>query len=274
MKEESLDSVNLLDVEYLKKKRQGASMQKIYFILLFLVLILAVLFLISCGEPEPEEEYPAEITTVNGVMVVSNPDYPKQGRFQYLMEEELSIGVVEGDEEYMLNQPQDIKVSEDGTIYVLDWGDVCLKVFDENGIYLRTIGRRGQGPGEFDTPAWYDVSVDGRVFIMDTRNRRVVIFDVEGEYLGGFRFEGFHREMGTDDQNRMYFEKEIRRESLADLPVTKDFHEINVVTQIIRCHPDGSDRFVFGEFKGEKDRIKKMKTGGVMTTGSKYNIVW
>jgi len=249
-------------------------MKKFQSIPCFLVLTLTLIFLTSCGEKELKEEYPAEISIVEGVKKVSNPVFPKQGTVHYLMEEELSIGVMEGDEEYMLNQPQEIKIDQNGNIYVLDWGDACINVYDENGIYLRTIGQKGQGPGEFDTPAYYDLSSDGRIFLMDQRNRRVVIFDGKGEYLGGFRLEGVHLGMKTDAQNRIYFEKEIRRESPADLPVTKDFQEIEVVNQIIRCRPDSSDRFVFGEFEGEKDRIKKMKTGGVMTTGSKYNIVW
>ena len=86
--------------------------------------------------------------------------------------------------------------------------------------------------------------------------------------------EGFYLGMKTDDQNRMYFEKEMRKGALGDLPVTKDLQELEVTNQIIRCQPDGSDRFVFGEFEGEKDRTRKTETGGTMTIGSQYNIVW
>jgi len=207
-------------------------MKKTQFIPCFLVLTLVLIFLAGCGPKEPGEGYPAEIKTVDGVKVIASPDFPKQGTLRYIMEEELSIGVLEGDEEYMLNQPRNVMVSEDGTIYVLDSGDVCIKVFDENGIYLRTVGQQGQGPGEFELPAYFDLSSDGRVFIMDTRNRRVVIFDVEGEYLGGFRLEGIHIGMKTDNRNRLYFEKEVRKEAVADLPVTKDFQEIEAYPDI------------------------------------------
>ncbi len=165
-------------------------MNKFQSIPCFLVLTLALILLISCGGPESKEEYPAEITNVEGVKVVSNPGFPKQGTIHYLMEEELSIGILEGDEENMLNKPQDVKASKDGTIYVLDSGDVCIKVFDENGAYLRTVGQKGQGPGEFGFLIYFALSSDDRIFIMDCVNRRIFNLDIYGKFLEGFRLEG------------------------------------------------------------------------------------
>ena len=106
-----------------------------------ILLVLIVWVFSACGEKAPDTEYPVSIQMIEGVKVVSNPDYPRDGTKRYLMEEELSIGVADGDEAYMLNRPQDVHVSEDGIIYILDWSDVCIKVFDPSGKYLRTIGR-------------------------------------------------------------------------------------------------------------------------------------
>lgn len=36
--------------------------------------------------------------------------------------EEINIGIEEGADDYILNRPQDVKVSDNGTIYILDWG--------------------------------------------------------------------------------------------------------------------------------------------------------
>jgi hypothetical protein len=249
-------------------------MQKPQFIPYFLVLTPVLIFLTGCGTKEPAEEYPAEIKTVDGVKVVTNPDFPKEGTIHYEMEEELSIGVMEGDEEYMLNRPQDVKVSEDGTIYIYDMGDVCIKVYDENGAYLRTLGQQGQGPGEFGYFIYMALSSDDRIFILDAINQRIFTMDIYGKYLRGFRVEGIHREMKTDDQNRIYFSKRIQKTAYEDLPVTKDFQEIEMVNQIIRCNPDGSEQFVIGEFKGEIEKVKRTKTGGGISLSSQYNIVW
>jgi hypothetical protein len=55
-----------------------------------------------CCKKGSEEEYPVVTETIEGVKIITNPDYPRDGKVQYSMEEDLSIGVAEGDEEYIL----------------------------------------------------------------------------------------------------------------------------------------------------------------------------
>jgi len=227
-----------------------------------------------CGKQKPDSEYPVSIQMIEGVKVVSNPDYPRDGTKRYLMVEELSIGEAEGDEVYMLNRPQDIQVSEDGTIYILDWSDVCIKVFDSTGKYLRTIGRKGQGPSEFEFLTYMSLSSDGRIFVMDSVNRRIVVFDIKGEYLSGSRIEGILRQMKTDGQNRLYFAKRLYKESAEELPITEDFQVLDVTVQIYRSEADGEKMFHLGDFTGEKDRLKRTGPEGMMSIGSQYNVVW
>lgn len=76
-------------------------------------------------------------------------------------------------------------VCGEGDVYVLDAADGDIKVFGRDGAYRRTLGRRGQGPGEFRLPNDLDV-FDGRLYVADTANRRLQILDVDGKPLGGF----------------------------------------------------------------------------------------
>jgi len=179
------------------------------FKLISLFLALIVLFL--CCKKGSEAEYPVVTETIEGVEVITNPDYPRDGKVRYSMIEELSIGVAEGDEEYMLNRPHEVKVADDGTIYVLDLGDVCIKVYGKDGKYLRTVGRKGQGPGEFGFLVYMTLSSDGRIFLMDPVNSRVSVLDIHGKHLGGFRVEGQFRQMKIDGMNHLYFAKRIQK---------------------------------------------------------------
>jgi hypothetical protein len=51
-----------------------------------------------------------------------------------------------GPQGILLENPTDITVGEDGLIYVVDRKPAHIKVFEPNGKFLRTIGKRGQGP--------------------------------------------------------------------------------------------------------------------------------
>ena len=238
-------------------------MRSIRIMAVFLILFV----LIFCSK---EAEYPQQIEMIDGVKVITNPDYPRDGVYQLDLEEDISIGVEEGDEKYMLNEPQDIKVSEDGTIFIMDWGDTCIKVYDSKGGYLRTIGREGVGPGEFSLPAYMDFSSDGRIFLMDGRNQRVVVFDIQGNYLGGFRVIGFHSRMRADERNRLYFQRQTRGE---EVKVLNSWQELDVETFIKRTDENGEELFSFGPFLGEKDRIMKTATG-TMSVGTSFKVTW
>jgi hypothetical protein len=64
---------------------------------------------------------------------------------------------------------------------VADAGDCSVRYFSLDGTHLRTVGRRGGGPGEFALPAF--LSVDSIVRIYDPQQHRVVLFSRTGEHL-------------------------------------------------------------------------------------------
>ena len=68
-------------------------------------------------------------------------------------------------------------------IYVADSNAHDIKVFDEQGTLLRTLGRRGVAAGEFNGPTHMSFA-DGRLYVTDTLNARVQILSPNGEPLG------------------------------------------------------------------------------------------
>jgi len=208
--------------------------------------IWLLLILFSCSSRDDQSaknNYPVKIENVDSLKIVSNPSFPRDGKITYNLKEEISIGLAEGDENYILNRPFDVKVSENGTIYILDWGDVNIKVYDKHGRYLRIVGRKGQGPGEFDVPVYFDLSSDGKIYIMDSRFRRVAILDTLGKFISGFLLEnGYHSGMKTDQNNYLYFSRNI----------TLDVEDINSKISIHRYDSDGNEVLNFGEFINEK----------------------
>lgn len=64
-------------------------------------------------------------------------------------------------------------------IYVSDTGAHDIKVFDDEGRLLKSIGRRGEGDGEFNFPT-HLAFVRGDLYVADTMNSRIQVLGKEG----------------------------------------------------------------------------------------------
>ena len=65
-----------------------------------------------------------------------------------------------------------------------DYGNARVQVFTETGVHLRTVGSRGTGPGQFNTP--YDIAVSspgGEILVTDLSNGTVQVFDSKGGHV-------------------------------------------------------------------------------------------
>jgi len=105
---------------------------------------------------------------------------------KFQIREELSIGVSEGDTEYIFSRISAVAVDDREKIYVLDYNEAELKVFDRDGKYLKTIGRRGQGPGEFSSPFSMGITAENTIMVHDLMNRRINYFSFEGKFINSF----------------------------------------------------------------------------------------
>ena len=96
---------------------------------------------------------------------------------------ELSIGLIEGAEEYLFGDVSELAVGPDGSIYVFDRQVPALRKYDARGKFVRTFGRKGQGPGEYLSGGGLVVLPDGRVLLWDTGTWRINIYSPAGESL-------------------------------------------------------------------------------------------
>ena len=61
-------------------------------------------------------------------------------------------------------------------------GSTFLQVFDDDGVFVRRVGQRGEGPGEFGRVVDAHV-VDGRLVALDQTSRSWSIFSLAGEFI-------------------------------------------------------------------------------------------
>ena len=150
--------------------------------------LAAVMVLGACGQSSPREGAPAERMVVGDTTIVRSSD----GIWgDLVLVEEVSIGVLEGPEEYQFGRVGDIAVDAGGGIYVFDGLAPALRYYDSTGQYVRTLGGEGEGPGEYKD-ASLGLAVrrgDGRLVMRDPRNMRINVYNPDGSSSDSWRFE-------------------------------------------------------------------------------------
>ncbi len=87
--------------------------------------------------------------------------------------------------------PTDVAIAPNGDIFVADGhsgggmatGNARIMKFDKDGKFIKTWGRKGMGPGEFDVIHTLAFDSQGRLFVGDRQNNRIQIFDQNGKFI-------------------------------------------------------------------------------------------
>ena len=143
-------------------------------VVLAISLVLSVL---SCSKKGAETAWKAEVEIVDGVRTIRNPETPRYGTFAFDIVEDLVIGQ-EKDEAYFFPQGAQLNIDGQGRFYVCDIGNRRVQVYDKNGTFIKTLGRQGQGPGEYAFPSNVLLDSTGDVYI--DSGRSFVVFGPDG----------------------------------------------------------------------------------------------
>ena len=94
---------------------------------------------------------------------------------------------VAGDGPDTFNAPSDVIVAPNGDIFVADGHgretNARIVKFSKDGKFIKSWGKKGIAPGEFDTPHGLAFDSKGRLFVADRNNNRIQIFDQEGNFI-------------------------------------------------------------------------------------------
>jgi len=89
-----------------------------------------------------------------------------------------------------LNQPTAVAFAPNGDMFIAqghggDGGNQIAK-FSKDGKYIKTWGKKGIAPGEFDLPHCLAFDSKGRLLVGDRNNNRIQVFDQEGNFIEQF----------------------------------------------------------------------------------------
>ena len=158
-----------------------------------LALFLALAFTLLCSPATAE--WQGEEQLIDGVTHVFNPAEGMLPPQTVALEEVWRLGGWDGGEDEFFGVIGDVMVDENNEFYVLDSQLSEINVYDESGAWLRTIGREGEGPGEFRRPTGMSRMPSGAIGVIQAWPSKLVLITPEGDPAGDFRFtpkgEGF-----------------------------------------------------------------------------------
>ncbi len=82
----------------------------------------------------------------------------------------------------LLSQPYGVAYG-DGLLYVGQITRGVIVVFDDKGEFVRTIGTKGRGAGELNSPAGIDVDSAGDLYVADSQHSKIVVYRPDGSLL-------------------------------------------------------------------------------------------
>lgn len=100
-------------------------------------------------------------------------------------EPELQIGIAAGDEPYQLHRVTSAARLGDGGVVVANAGSAELRFFDSAGRFVRAVGRRGDGPGEWRGPDRVRRLEPDSLLVLDTELGRRDVLAGDGSRQGG-----------------------------------------------------------------------------------------
>lgn len=160
-----------------------------------LVVLVGVLFL-SCSKnkkaPENVKEIHIQVENVKEALDIS-----------LLFEDSADIIPLETTSECLISEIQKFEYRNQ-LMYVSDAGGQTIYVFDENGKYLRSIGQRGNGPGEYSKLSDF-IFVGDSILIKDEFRDKILAYDDMGNYLSSIILRDVPSVECTGVDGRIYF---------------------------------------------------------------------
>ncbi len=151
-----------------------------------LIFIIFICIFLSASCSQQKSEWKGKIEMVDGVTFVRNPEeglWDLKEEANVAIFKERQIGELDGPEEFLFIYITDIAVNSKGDFYVADRMLNEVRKFNKDGEYLFTIGRFGQGPGEFQSVHIVSVNNRNDLIVFDNGSRRISVFSDSGELI-------------------------------------------------------------------------------------------
>ena len=150
------------------------------------LLHVAVSLFVISASPSIAAEWLGQESEGDGIAHVWNPSKSVHVPETLDAEELWRLGEDPDAEDEFFGFVSAIDVDAGGDVYLLDSQLNEVMIYSADGEYLRSIGREGDGPGEFRRPRTMFLTPDGKVAVVQTRPGKIVLLTPDGDPAGEF----------------------------------------------------------------------------------------
>nr|WP_302830227.1 6-bladed beta-propeller [uncultured Bacteroides sp.] len=147
----------------------------------FLILWFCLLAFSSCQDEQRDDNQSILIADLDNVQVCK-----KENLSSFF--KRVGVIVLETTEQSLLGRIDKIDFIND-YLYVLERRR-GLFLFNKNGKFIKMIGDKGVGPGEYISPS--DITVDyenKKIYLLDSQTQMILKYDIEGNYEQSFKLK-------------------------------------------------------------------------------------
>ncbi len=144
-----------------------------------LMALIIVIVIVNCSKTESTYER----SKVNGIRITKNNGIPANPEFRIELKEIGYIDMVnETDSIRFLSSIGDITVDRDGSLFIIDDNKCRIHKYDKNCNFIKTFGRKGNGPGEFEYVTYMNIRKD-TIYIPNVSSMMIMKFDTAGKFI-------------------------------------------------------------------------------------------
>lgn len=229
------------------------------------ILPAMLLSLTACGTGDAASTaQPTRETLPNGAVAIRYPSLPPTP--DSLLHPSLTVGVMDGDPHFIFGDIRSLEADSAGTVYVLDHQSSEIRAFGPSGNYLRSLTRKGSGPGELMTANGIQMTDRGTLWVQDHGQWQMIELTLQGEEIRRLRMPvlayGFIWE-GSVDRAGRFWNTVSHSDEQRPYPPEPGLHEgtIRSYLRSFEPHTERADSIPLGE-KQYRSHVSQNSQGG------------
>ena len=162
-----------------------------------LLYLIFVMLLAVTGCSRERKAHAFYVNQSNGIPIAITEGGPKYAEPPFQLEPVLTVNQRTDVPASLLRDPRDFAPGPEGTLIVVERNEGRAVVYDSDGEFIRELGGKGAGPGEFQIIQNLNVLGDSLAFY-DRSLLRLSIFRVDGTLVSVFPTRKYGRPAGID----------------------------------------------------------------------------